>query len=353
MHAVLSVHIHWPGRPLRLPIHLTDLPLFNTTRNGMSPNYSEPRLLEALRQFIFAWGAHIDGDPRIAAIHVGLLGYYGEGHTHPDTILLPDSSKAIVAQWFRGAFQKTQVQTRYPGENAVGLGLYDGSLAYNTLDGASNGGVSVGWFQYPRMVKHGQTNHWKQHMMGGETRPELQSIIFTNSYPARTKNHQDYKECIDALHLSYAVHHGAFQNGGYQGDVLINANTIHAYMGYAFYVSEVSSWMSSLSSTNAPTATVQVAVTQMGVAPFYYDLRLVLECGNGMMRKSLSGVDEIIEKGDARTFSFQGVPATTECLRNVKISLESSYTYIGRPILFAQGSNGTVQLSIPLPPSGV
>jgi hypothetical protein len=194
-----------------------------------------------------------------------------------------------------------------------------------------------------------QLTIWKQHMMGGETRPELQRIIFTNTYPARTENHQDYKECIDALHISYALHHDAFQNGGYTGDVLRNANKIHAYMGYAFYVSEISAFTSTL--TNAQTVNVSVAINQIGVAPFYYDLSLLLECGNGFFNMTLPGVDLIIEKGESKKFLFQNVPATTECLGQVKLSLQSSYAYTGRPILFAQGTNGIVSISIPLPGS--
>ena len=348
MHAVISVYIHWPGRPLRLPPHLRDLPLFNTSDGGdLSPNYGDPRLLSALQQFIYAWSNHIDGDTRIAALHVGLLGFWGEGHTYPNNELVPESSTIAVAQWYRDAFTKTQIQTRYPGSNAVGFGLYDGSFAYNTLDGAANGGVNVNWFQYPRMIRNGQTDIWKEHMMGGETRPDLQNIIFTDTYPARTENHQDYKECIDALHISYAVHHDAFQNGGYTGNTLRNANNIHAYMGYAFYVSEIAATTTSM--TNAQDVDVVVSVTQLGVAPFYYDLNLVLQCDNGLVRKSLPGVNDIIQKGDSRTFTFTNVPATSVCLGKVAISLDSSYAYTGRPILFAQGSNGKVEVSIPIP----
>ena len=348
MHAVLSVFIHWPGRELRLPPHLRDIPLFDTTNGGKSPNYGNTRLLTALEQFITAWGERSDGDTRIAAIHVGLLGFWGEGHTYPDSTLVPESSKVSVAQWYRQSFRTTQIQARYPGPNAAGFGLYDGSLAYSTLDGAANGGKNVSWFTYRQMQNAKQTDIWKSNMMGGETRPELQKIIFTDTYAARTEYHQDYKECIDALHISYALHHDAFQNGGYTGSMLQNANKIHAYMGYAFYVSEVAAYPSNLTTTRA--IDVSVDITQLGVAPFYYDLSIVLECGNGVVKTKQSGVNTIIEKGAVKTFTFPNIPATTECLEKITLSLESSYTYMGRPILFAQGIDGTVLLNIPQPP---
>ena len=74
MHAVFSVFIHWPGQPLRLPPHLRDIDLFETDE-GLSPYYGDERLLTALEQFIFALGSQYDGDKRIGAIHLGLLGF--------------------------------------------------------------------------------------------------------------------------------------------------------------------------------------------------------------------------------------------------------------------------------------
>jgi hypothetical protein len=260
--------------------------------------------------------------------------------------LVPESSKVSVAQWYRQAFSKTHVQTRYPGSNAIGFGLYDGSLAHYTLDGAANGGQIVDWFQYPQMIKANQTAMWKSRMMGGETYPDLQPIIFNSTYPARTAGHQDFKDCIDALHLSYVVHHGAFQNG-YTGEVLQKANMMHVHMGYAFYVSKVTALKKSTASSQS--VDVSVLVTQVGVAPFYYDLQLVLKCRNGLVNMTLPGVNEIIEKNESRIFLFRNVPATTVCLSNVSLSLQSSYAYPGRPIKFAQGTTGDVTIRVPVP----
>jgi len=93
------------------------------------------------------------------------------------------------------------------------------------------------------------------------------------------------------LHISYALHHDAFQNGGYSGNMLRNANAIHAYMGYAFYVSNIAVYTTS--SLNSQMVDVSVDVTQMGVAPFYFDLSLVLNC-DGISQITLPGVEQII-----------------------------------------------------------
>jgi hypothetical protein len=163
----------------------------------------------------------------------------------------------------------------------------------------------------------------------------------------RTSNHQDYEECVETLHISYALHHDAFENGGYSGTMLQKANTIHAYMGYAFYVSQVSVF-----SSGAPKVDVLVNITQWGVAPFYYDLRLVLEC-DGNFLQSMTGVNEIVQKGQSKSFMFRNIPGTKHCLDGIKLALKSSYAYDDRPIRFAQGSDGTVSFSVPLPPAPV
>ena len=342
MHAVLSFYIHWPGQPLRLPPHLKDIKLYNTD-SGKSPNYGDERLLAALQQFITAWGNRMDGDRRVAAIHIGLLGFWGEGHTYPDLTLVPENSKQAVAEWYRSAFSTTQVQARYPGPNAQSFGLYDGSFAYQSLDGPDNGGVEREWFMWPRIQEAGQQNTWKNSMIGGETRPELQEIIFTNSYPAGEEWHQSFKKCVNTMHVSYILHHDAFQDDGYQGDVLKNARAAHAYMGYSFHVSEI---VATVSST-AGKVDVGVTVVQSGVAPFYYDLNLVLECDGA--KKVLEGVNDIIEKRQSKLFLFRSMPATDACLKKLSVRLQSSYAYEGRPVLFAQGSNGNVSFSIPKP----
>jgi hypothetical protein len=108
-------------------------------------------------------------------------------------------------------------------------------------------------------------------MMAGETFQELQAELLTNSYPAGTYNHQDIKLTIDTLHLSWILHHGAFSSGGYTGATLQNARKWHAYLGYAFQVSEVAA------SVSVSDVGLDVTVTQVGVAPFYYDLDLMLK----------------------------------------------------------------------------
>jgi hypothetical protein len=120
-------------------------------------------------------------------------------------------------------------------------------------------------------------------------------------------------------------------------------------MGYNFYVPSVTATQSS--SNNAGKVDVEVTVQQIGVAPFYYDLGLGLSC-SGTNKRIQGGVDTLMDKGSSRIFKFVGIPATSECLDKLTLSLESSYAYKERPIKFAQ-KNGTVSFRLPLPPAVV
>jgi hypothetical protein len=85
-------------------------------------------------------------------------------------------------------------------------------------------------------------------------------------------------------------------------------------------------------------------------APFCYNLDLVMGCEGLPVPLKQGGVNELVEQGQSKTFSFKGIPVTSLCLQQISIALDSSYVYSGRPVQFAQGTNGTVVLRLPLPP---
>lgn len=115
-------------------------------------------------------------------------------------------------------------------------------------------------------------------------------------------------------------------------------------MGYSFLIEQVAV---AGSSTLPGSVDIDVSVQKGGVAPFYYALSLVLSC-NGATR-IVESVESMIEAGEIKVFSFDGIPATKECLEKVSFTLQSPYTIEGRPIKFAQGYDGEVSLSLPRP----
>jgi hypothetical protein len=82
--------------------------------------------------------------------------------------------------------------------------LSDGSFAYSTLDGAANGNVEQSWYFWNQVKDQNATNtFWKQSFMSGETRPEIQSIVFEPDYPAGTYERQDFMLCVNTTHTSF------------------------------------------------------------------------------------------------------------------------------------------------------
>jgi hypothetical protein len=217
----------------------------------------------------------------------------------------------------------------------AGMGLHDDSFAFSTLG-------SVDWFFWPKVEREGQTSFWKTAVMGGETRPELQGSVFDPSYtPGSDQYKQDIFSCIYETHATYLLHHAVF-NGDLTDVELPKARRAHVRLGYNFQVTDVA-----VALTSTEFVTVDVTVKQIGVAPFYYPLSLSFSCPG--TEKVLNGVETLIEQGESRVFSFHGIPATSDCLKSVSITLESPYAYPGKPIKFAQGVDGTLQLALPLP----
>lgn len=66
--------------------------------------------------------------------------------------------------WYRQAFTKPQLQTRYPHTDAADMGRYDGSFGYHALYGQANGGVERNWFFWPHIQNTPQEESWRKSM---------------------------------------------------------------------------------------------------------------------------------------------------------------------------------------------
>jgi hypothetical protein len=174
-HVAWRIICHYPGEPLRVPKYLVDagIALVPTAADGISPQYDDPRLLEAFRLFIAAFGGRYDGNKAVAFIQLGLLGKWGEWHTFPENNLISTATRNQVIAWYSAAFTRTSLMARGPMDTAIaqGHGLHDDSFGYSTI------GV-VDYFFWPSVSRGGHTNFWRKGMMSGETRPELQGSIF-------------------------------------------------------------------------------------------------------------------------------------------------------------------------------
>ncbi|MFF5288845.1 fibronectin type III domain-containing protein [Paractinoplanes globisporus] len=252
----------------------------NTFWGTVSPDYDSAYLLTAVSNFIAAFGARYDGDPRIGFINLGLVGLWGEWHTWPfdtDTAdgypnLMPtDAHAAQIVTAFDNAFSRTKLEIRYPDSaggaaNTRDIGYHDDSFCYR--EGSPLAGVTLpqslggaDYAQLQRALNMGVENKWITDSMGGEVRPEIQSSAFT-SWPGGSGQVDNMKACIELEHTTWKINQTSQSYSGSDPNVAAAVRL----MGYdltathAYYPNSVT----------GSTATVGVTIANNGVAPFYY-----------------------------------------------------------------------------------
>jgi hypothetical protein len=276
--AIVRVFLDYPDFRSAIPQFLIDGGLDTTAYNdhggGISPDYDDPNLVAALEAFIAAFGQQYDGDPRIAFIQVGLLGFWGEWHTYPrDELFASVSTQNRVLTAFDAAFDKSKLLLSQDsmGQDPVatlsgrGIGFHDDDFANNTLPP----GDDQFW---SRILALGFDQLWKTQPIGGEIQPDYQEDIW--DLPSGAP--EDYNSCVDTTHATWLLNYAAFENTWNEAK-LARAVAGAKRLGYELFASEVS-----LPNTAVKAVVdVGVRIENRGVAPFYYDWILQLAALNG------------------------------------------------------------------------
>jgi hypothetical protein len=307
--AVLRFYLDYPGRPSGVPQFLLNEGVachpYSAYGNSSScsPDYGDPRLDQALDQFIAAFGARYDGSPRIGFIELGLLGFWGEWHTYPyngvaepqNWFASPAEQDRVLAD-YTAAFSKTKLLVRYPTPctscSSVGtsnasmpVGYHDDSFALETLPS------STGFHFLDLLSQAGATGKWRQQPIGGELRPELQACIFDQ--PPDCPNIEaggdntvygakDFADSVAQTHASWLINQTAF-DPGYTGADHSRAFAGSQSLGYQFSVTRAA-----IDQPNNTTLQVGASIANNGVAPFYYDwpLQVAAVAGDGRIAES-------------------------------------------------------------------
>lgn len=267
--ACLRVYLDYPAQPSGIPAFLCEEGLktrpYRVFGGGECPDYGNPRLIAALERFIAAFGARYDGDPRIAFITAGLIGFWGEWHTYPyngvdepeDWMPARADQERVLAA-YDDAFSRTRVLVRYPMEVSLRFpfGYHDDSFAWSTIGPAD-------WCFLRQLEAAGQVDRWRTQPIGGELRPELQNGIWEQTPPPEA---EDYAAAVRATHASWLINQGVFRPDFRPGQAAYErAMAGHRQLGYALHipsvrVAEVGDGLD-----------LAVRVENRGVAPFYYD----------------------------------------------------------------------------------
>lgn len=172
-----------------------------------TPDYEEPRLREALTNFIHELGWRYDGDPRLGVVGLGLLGTWGEWHNSPhDEWSASKTVQREVMDAYEAAFKKAKLVARYPaGTNDLRyaengrrpIGYHDDSFAWATVHTGKPGDA---WFFETRLRSAGALDKWRTQPVGSEVRPEVWSCLFTD--PSCAPIGQEFARCVAVTHAA-------------------------------------------------------------------------------------------------------------------------------------------------------
>ncbi len=276
------VMLEYPGKSDCLPDFLSrqgvKITAWDTGDTGPgiahTPDYRDPRLLATLEAFIAALGERYDGDPRIGYITAGLLGLWGEWHTHPRSELFaPKAVQKRILTSYTTAFPTTPILLRYPAGNADPLyaensnlpfGYHDDSFDWATLE---TGREDDQWFFMTLLRNAGATDQWKTQPIAGEIRPDLWHTSFT---PTPHPKAQGFRDCVQTTHVTWLMDSGLFEKRFALSPARKSAAIAEVQrMGYEFHISE---W----SETDGQLA---ITVENRGVAPIYHDWPVELVTG--------------------------------------------------------------------------
>lgn len=315
-----------------------DTPAFLTgeLRSGCILWYDHPAVMSAFTNFIAAFGARYDGDPRIAFIHLGLVGRWGEWHTWPNDTppndyMISNANANILLDAYNAAFTKTRLEVRYPRAGGgthlatiSRIGFHDDSFLFRendpllgrtgsmTLPLSMNGKTDALLTQELQFTTE---NKWMTASIGGEVRPEIQS----NMFDAASTSKDDAMMDIEMAHATWMI----CQNCKYN---INNAAEVAGWrkMGYNLYVSNAY-----YNNTVATSFKVGVKMENSGVAPFYYGpetwpVELALKDGSGAIVKTWT-----------TTWDLRKVlPLTIRAFPDWNIGTDPTYVSLGVPQYF-------------------
>lgn len=305
--AVIRFYMEYPAKKDGIPKYLVEQGLavhtyLNTNTAPFpptevsTPDYENEQLRMMLDHFVRELGKRYDGDARLAYITAGLLGTWGEWHTYPrNELWASKQTQKLVMDAYEASFHRTPVLLRYPaGENHYDkapnasrrLGYHDDSLCWATLE---TGKDQDNWFFVPALKAAGVDafEKWKSAPIGGEIRPEVWGKIFDDTIDIPEA--QPFAVCAAETHLTWTMDTGMFREVA-SPTRLANAKTQVSKLGYEFFVSRAE-----FPSTGPQDEmSVELSVTNLGIAPLYHDwgceLAAVPAFPTGKQKKSISQV---------------------------------------------------------------
>lgn len=254
--------------------HLIEIPqtFFGYPKGGIVPVYSHADTRAAITNFITAFAAKYDGDPRIGFIEVGLLGTWGEWwninmSTWPQTIVPPDLANEVLGL-YQSQFKQTKILARWPDKEFgnYSFGYHDDWFAfwkkpdtfYNRLTNSNPSAIS----------------RWKTEPIGARLHPEFSNYERGPLYTQEETSIERFVQLIQRQHVSWIrlPYPDSLKNiQKYRPpyySALTNLIIAAQKTGYELHCQRAG-WALKGSTLHA-----SVTITNTGVAPFYYPWKI-------------------------------------------------------------------------------
>jgi len=257
---VPRVYLDWNGSPGRQhwPV---DLHTFD---------YDSPEFQVRLQRLVAKLGEAWDNDPRIFAVQMGLIGYWGEHHSPAPTA----AQRRLLTEAFQKAFKHKPVLVRHtdPEFMAAGFGIY-----YDTFANLSREPPDGQRDQLPWQATNVYPDIWKRAPIEGEVeynwqkqRASAKPAETFGRTPDETMKVPAYRHYMtDKIRRYHASYLGWIS--GYTDtdrEALAGAAELQKVFGYRFVLDSVSY---PLAVQPGAKMTVKLTARNTGSAPFYLD----------------------------------------------------------------------------------
>lgn len=260
----MFTHMRWIIDPVKpgvtyIPDFLIDdynVPMIRTSKN-LFPDWNNEYLMQALLNFIHAYGEKYRNDPRIFSISVSLYGMWGEWHAGDEhEYAMNSKNQQRILDAYKEAFPAFNLVAKYPHNRTdpQDWGYNDGLTFYQS------------WNFFNQLKSSHAENNWKQYPIGGEIHSagkiEDFSYRLFESWPNTIGN--DIKTVLDSVHITRLVCHKLYIIDPVKDStVWKNGLRVHKMMGYNFFADKFRL------TASEGRATVELKIQNKGVAPMY------------------------------------------------------------------------------------
>lgn len=234
-------------------------------------DYDSPEFQERIKRLVAKLGEAWDNDPRIFAVQMGLIGYWGEHHSPAPT----SEQRRLLAEAFQKAFKNKPVLVRHtdPEFMQAGFGIY-----YDTFANLSREQPKGAENQFPWQATYVYPEIWKTAPIEGEVEYNWQTSRATTSKPLETYGYKPDETMKTPAYRGYMIDKIRKYQTSYLGwisnyddadpEVVTGAGELQKIFGYRFMLESASY---PIAVKPGEDLTVKLSVKNTGSAPFYLD----------------------------------------------------------------------------------